>query len=58
MLAVLNRSVFIALDELRGKVFMEKVDGNHVIKPESPTDNRCYGFTSLSCLSSTSNMDG
>ena len=22
-------------DELRGKVFMEKVDGNHVINPES-----------------------
>ena len=50
MLAVLNRSGFNSLDELCGKVFMEKVDGNHVIKPESPTYN-------ISVSSSNSNMD-
>ena len=35
LLAVLNRSGSQSLDELRGKVFMEKVEGKRVIKPES-----------------------
>ena len=45
MLTLLGRSQVSSLDEARAKVFMEKIDGKQVVKPESlPPTTHCASF--------------